>query len=165
MIIVAVALVVVQQVAPSVRWQEAKPAPAVTSAAPSVDLPDWARADPFAYERARCSPLVRGETPLETCQAETRLTLAAALGDALPDALRPPGAPEDCQMIREASGGSAYAVQCGARPRDAIAAPVLQEQDCRPRPDQRGGFSTTCRPTNAARDDDEGLKIKLWGDD
>lgn len=165
MIIAAVALLLFQQVAPSVTWQEAEPAQAAAHATPPVDLPEWARADPFAYERARCSPLVRGETPLEACQAETRLTLAAALGDALPDALRPAGAPEDCQMMREASGGSAYAVQCGARPRDAIAAPVLQEQDCRPRPDQRGGFSTSCRPTNPARGDDEGLKIKLWGDD
>ena len=161
MIIAAVALLLVQQVAPAVTWQEAEPAPTVAPATPSIDLPDWAR----AYERAQCSPLVCGETSLETCQAETRLTLAAALGDALPDALRPAGAPEDCQMMREASGGSAYAVQCGARPRDAIAAPVLQEQDCRPRPDQHGGFSTTCRPTNPARDDDEGLKIKLWGDE
>ena len=105
MIIAAVALLLVQQTVPSVTWQEAEPAPAVAPATPSIDLPDWARADPFAYERARCSPLVRGETPLETCQAETRLTLAAALGDALPEALRPAGAPEDCQMMREASGG------------------------------------------------------------
>lgn len=165
MIVVAVALLLVQQVAPSVTWQEPEPEPPAPAVAPSVDLPDWARADPFAYERSRCSPLMRGETPLETCQAETRLTLAAALGDALPDALRPVGEPEDCQMMREASGGSAYAVRCGAPRRDAIAAPVLQEQDCRPRPDQRGGFSTTCRPVNPARDDEEGLKIKLWGDD
>ena len=165
MIVATVAFMLIEQVAPSVTWQEAEPAPAATPATPSVDLPDWARADPFAYERARCSPLVRGETPLETCQAETRFILAGALGDALPAALRPTGAPDDCQMMREASGGSAYAIQCGARPRDAIAAPVLQEQDCRPRPDQRGGFSTACRPTNPTRDDEEGLKLKLWGDD
>ncbi len=164
MIIAAVALLLVQQVAPSITWQEA-PAAAPTTPAAIVDLPDWARADPFAYERARCSPLVRGDTPLETCQAETRFILAAALGDDLPAALRPTGAPDDCQMMREASGGSAYAVQCGARPRDAIAAPVLQEQDCRPRPDQRGGFSAECRPVTPSRDDEEGLKIKLWSDD
>jgi hypothetical protein len=164
MIIATVALLLVQQVAPSITWQDAAP---VEPAAPvaAIDLPDWARADPFAYERARCSPLVRGETPLETCQAETRFILARALGDTLPAALRPTGAPDDCQMMREASGGSAYAIQCGAPPRDAIAAPVLQEQDCRPRPDQRGGFSTACRPTNPARDDEEGLKLKLWGED
>lgn len=164
MIIAAVALLLVQQGAPSTTWGEAAPAEPAVPATMAVDLPDWARADPFAYERARCSPLVRGETPLEVCQAETRFILAAALGAALPAALRPSGAPDDCQMMRGASGGSAYAVQCGARPRDALIAPVPQEQDCRPRPDPRGGFDTGCRPVSPARDDAEGLKIKLWGD-
>jgi hypothetical protein len=52
-------------------------------------LPDGARHDPFGYERAECSPLTRspGET-LESCQVRVRRTLAA-LGDAVPDALKP----------------------------------------------------------------------------
>lgn len=165
MLIHALIVALLQQT-PSVVWQDAAPpaaaeAPAAT--APAVDIPDWARADPFAYERSRCSPLVRGDTPLETCQAETRARLAAAMGDDLPAALRPSGSPDDCQMMREAGGGSAYAVQCGDQRRDAAPSRPLQEQDCRPRPDGRGGFTSQCRPVVEGQEK-EGLSLRLWGD-
>ena len=53
-------------------------------------LPEEARADPFGYERAECSPLTRSRTEtLETCQLRVRRTLTAVLGDAVPDALKP----------------------------------------------------------------------------
>ena len=51
--------------------------PAASSAGP---LPEWAKADPFAFERARCSALVRGETPLNVCQAEVRRLLEGVSG-------------------------------------------------------------------------------------
>jgi len=166
MLVHAVIVALLQQT-PSVVWQDAAPVPEAAEPAPAaaaVEIPDWARADPFAYERSRCSPLVRGDASLETCQAQTRAALAAALGDDLPAALRPSGSADDCQMMREAAGGSAYAVQCGPQRRDAAVARPLQEQDCRPRPDSRGGFSSECRPVVQGQEQ-EGLRLKLWGDD
>ena len=53
-------------------------------------LPEGARADPFGYERSECSPLVRDRAEtLEACQRRVRRTLAATMGDAVPDALKP----------------------------------------------------------------------------
>ena len=43
-------------------------------------LPQWARDDPFAWERARCHPQIRGDTPLESCQFRVRQQLVAELG-------------------------------------------------------------------------------------
>jgi hypothetical protein len=52
-------------------------------------LPDGVRADPFGYERAECSPWTRNpDETLEACQVRVRQTLTAALGDAVPDALK-----------------------------------------------------------------------------
>lgn len=164
MIVAAVAVLLVQS---AVVWETPPEAaaPAPVAEQPVVQVPEWARSDPFAYERARCSPLVRGDKPLETCQAETRAMLAAALGDDLPDALRPAGADGDCQMMRESSGGSAYALQCGPQRRDAPVASQLQEQDCRSRPDRRGGFTSECRPVVEPGEKKDGLRLRLWGDD
>jgi len=166
MLFAALAQILMQQTAPAVVWNQ--PAPATIEApaappAPSTSLPDWALADPFAYERAHCSAMVRGSTPLETCQAEARAQLAAALGDALPDALKPVGMPDDCRMAREAGGGSAYARQCGPQQRTGAVATPPPEQDCRSRPARGGGFTSECRPTSGQ--EDEGLKLRLWGDD
>jgi hypothetical protein len=67
----------------------------------------------------------------------------------------------DCQMIQSSAGGSAYAMQCGPKSRAATAPSTLQEMDCRPRPVE-GGFSSECRPVEAAAG--KGLSLKLWGD-
>jgi len=162
----ALALALMQQAAPAVVWDQPAPT-AETASAPlpptTASLPDWALADPYAYERAHCSPMVRGAAPLETCQAEARAQLAAALGDDLPDALKPVGAPDDCRMAREAGGGSAYAQQCGPQQRSGSALTQPAEQDCRPRPARGGGFTSECRP--ASGQEGEGLKLRLWGDD
>ncbi|HZW15340.1 MAG TPA: hypothetical protein VFF66_03690 [Brevundimonas sp.] len=62
---------------------------AVLSQQAAFTLPEEARADPFGYERAECSPLIRDRTEtLEACQLRVRRTLSVALGDALPDALK-----------------------------------------------------------------------------
>ena len=93
---------------PEIAWDA--PAPAVAEvAAPrpeGASVPQWALTDPFGYERARCNPMVRGDTPLDVCQSQVRSALAAALGDDLPDALRPRGMAGDCQMVEAAAGGS-----------------------------------------------------------
>jgi hypothetical protein len=125
-------------------------------------VPDWGLADPFGYERARCSPLVRGAKSMETCQTEVREQLALAMGDGLPDALRPAGMAGDCQMMQSAAGGSSYALQCGPQSRNLSSGPALREMDCRPRPVE-GGFSSECRPVESTGG--KGLSLKLWGDD
>ncbi len=169
MLIAALAYLVIQPAATAVVWEQPPAAIEASSGAsgeatperPATTLPDWALADPFGYERARCNPMVRGAKTLEACQAETRIALATALGDDLPDALRPPGMAGDCQMIQAAGGGSAYALQCGSQSRSASTSTVPQEMDCRPRP-ERGGFSSECRPLHQ---EEKGLKLRLWGGD
>lgn len=167
MIAAAFALILMQQAAPAstVVWHDAPPIAAEAPETPSVqraDVPEWGRTDPFAYERSQCSPMLRGATSLEACQADVRGRLYLALGETLPAALRPSGAVDDCQMRRDAAQGSPYAVQCGAPSREARAPAVPQEQDCRPRP-ERGGFSSECRRVDAKAD--KGLTLKLWGED
>ena len=168
MIAAVFALVLAQQAATVVWENPPPPEPIAAEQTPSAPadatsvLPEWARADPFAFERARCSPLVRGDRPMEVCQAETRALLAAALGGALPEALRPPGMSGDCQMMRAQGGGSAYALQCGPRSRPATASAALREQDCRPRV-EGGAFTSQCRPVDDLGG--KGLSLRLWGAD
>lgn len=121
-------------------------------------LPEWALRDPYSYERAQCSPLVRGDVPLGDCQARVRVELAAALGDALPPGLRP-AALENCRPS-DASGG----VVCGPQRRSAASGPSLVEQDCSTRATSEG-FSSECRPVGQDDDDGGGLKLRLWGGD
>lgn len=147
---------------PEIAWDAPAPA-AAEVAAPrpeGASVPQWALTDPFGYERARCNPMVRGDTPLDVCQSQVRSALAAALGDDLPDALRPRGMAGDCQMVEAVAGGSDYALQCGDRSRNAVASTAPQEMDCRPRP-ERGGFTSECRPANSL--ESKGLKLRLWG--
>lgn len=161
--IAAFALLLFQQPLPTVVWEGPAPAPMGETPAPMVQhsVPAWGLADPFGFERARCSPLVRGDKSIETCQAEVREQLALAMGPDLPEALRPSGMAGDCQMIQAGAGGSAYAVQCGPQSRTASAPSALREMDCRPRPVE-GGFSSECRPVDSTAS--KGLSIKLWGD-
>ena len=167
--------VMLQQAAPlpaatgQVVWETPAPvAPAEAVAA--IDLPaipDSARADPWGYERAECSPLIRSsQESLETCQARVRVTLAAHLGDALPAGLIPAGAPDEC---RQEAAGDRYALQCGTPVRATRPTAVLEDRSCetRPRVQPRGGVAWTeeCRPASGPREDNDGLKVRLGGRD
>jgi len=166
----AVFTLILQQAATGqVVWSEpAPPAAAVAPAATTThNLPDWARADPFGYERSECSPMIRkaSETQ-EACQARVRIELASDLGDALPAALRPAAAPDSC---RQEAAGDRYAVQCGAPTRDAAPTVALEEQACdtRPQVQPQGGVAWTqeCRPASGVRTGQDGLKFRLGGRD
>ena len=164
----AVFAVMLQQAATGqVVWETPPPRPAGTVAtAPPPPIPDSARADPYGYERAECSPLVRkADDSMEACQARVRVALAAHLGDALPAGLAPAGAPDECR--REAAGDR-YALQCGAPARPDRPAAVLAERSCetRPRAQPQGGVAWTeeCRPANGVREE-EGLTLRLGGRD
>lgn len=166
--------VMLQQTAPlpaatgQVVWETPVPVEAAQPAA--VDLPpipDSARADPWGYERAECSPLIRSsQETLEACQARVRVTLAAHLGSALPAGLAPAGATNDC---RQEAAGDRYALQCGAPSRPQRPATVLEERSCetRPRAQAAGGVAWTeeCRPASGRREDGDGLRVRLGGRD
>ncbi len=167
--------VMLQQAAPlpaatgQVVWETPAPvAPAEPVVAADIPaIPDSARADPWGYERAECSPLIRtAEESMEACQARVRVILAAHLGDALPVGLTPAGAPDEC---RQEAAGDRYALQCGAPARAARPTAVLEERNCetRPRAQPQGGVAWTeeCRPASGRREDDEGLRIRLGGED
>jgi len=132
---------------------------------PALDPPAWALADPYGWERAECSPLVRKDATLEACQVRVRTQLSAALGDALLADLRP-GVIQDCRQVPSDTGG--YQVQCGAPPRASRAGPDLDEQICdtRPRAQAQGGVAWVedCRPASG-RSQDGGLSLRLFGDD
>ena len=159
----AFALAMVLQQA--VVWETPAPPPEaepVETAAPASDLPAWAVADPFAWERSQCSPLVSRE-PLDVCQARVRVELSAALGDRLPAGLRPAGAPVPCLATPGDDGK--YPLQCGVPERQAAATVTPTVPDCRPRPQRQGGsvaFVTDCRAENAG---DGGLSFRLFGKD
>lgn len=161
-------LMMQQAAAGQIVWNN--PAP-VEPAAPVVaapPIPDWAREDPFGYERSECSPLIRkSDETMEACQARVRTVLAANLGDALPRGLAPANAADQC---RQEADGDRYAMQCGAPSRTSPAGPVLQERSCetRPRVRAQGGvaWQQDCRPAGGQRtDEDEGLRIRLGGRD
>jgi hypothetical protein len=166
--------VMLQQAAPlpaatgQVVWATPMPVEAAQPAA--VDLPpipDSARADPWGYERAECSPLIRSsQESLEACQARVRVTLAAHLGAALPAGLAPAGAPDEC---RQEAAGDRYALQCGTPARAVRPAAVLEERSCetRPRVQPRGGvaWAEECHPASGGREPDQGLKVQLGGRD
>lgn len=159
-------LFLMQQPASTIVWETPAPEPAADAPAPTPqhNVPDWGVADPFGYERARCNPVIRGDKPLDVCQAEVRSQLALALGDKLPDSLRPVGMTDSCQMRRNEADGSSYAVLCATPSRPAAISSVPQETDCRSRPDRNGGgFTSECRPLNAP--EDKGATLRLWGRD
>lgn len=130
-------------------------------------LPQWAKDDPYAWERARCHPQVRGDTPLETCQLSVRRQLAAELGDSLPAALRPTSELENCARAQADAG---YAVQCD-QPREVRGPSTPQLADrgrCETRPRARpdGGvvWEEVCEQSGG-RDNDSGLRVNLSGRD
>ena len=155
-----------QQAAPAVVWSDDPPAPVeAVAAAPVPVLPAHALADPFGWERSQCSPFIRRDEPLEHCQARVRVTLAAVLGDRLPDGLRPSAALENCTPGTAANG---YAMQCGPRPVAALGAPAPLEKVCDSRPQRTPGgslaFNSDCRPAAGEARETEGLRIRLGGD-
>lgn len=163
--------VLLQQAAPAatdqVVWET--PAPVEAAIAPAVEIPtipDSARADPYGYERAECSPLIRKVAEsMEACQQRVRVALAANLGAALPAGLAPTGATDEC---RQEAAGDRYALQCGAPRRADRPAAVMEERTCetRPRAQPRGGVAWTeeCRPASGVHTD-EGLTVRLGGRD
>ncbi len=163
--------VMLQQAAPAatgqVVWQTPAAPEPVAAVAEAPPIPDSARADPWGYERAECSPLVRKATEsMEACQSRVRTALAANLGEALPAGLAPAGAPEQC---RQEAAGDRYALQCGAPSRPDRPTAALEERACetRPRVQPSGGVAWTeeCRPASGRQDEDEGLRIRLGGRD
>eukprot|EP01089_Gocevia_fonbrunei_P017602 TRINITY_DN5759_c0_g1_i10.p2 TRINITY_DN5759_c0_g1~~TRINITY_DN5759_c0_g1_i10.p2 ORF type:complete len:169 (-),score=4.07 TRINITY_DN5759_c0_g1_i10:157-663(-) len=161
-----VAAVILQQAATGpVVWQT--PAPStpevVATTAPVPDLPDWARADPYGYERSECSPLLRAaDETLEACQARVRRTLAVHLGAALPVGLSAGEADEQC---RQAAAGDRYALQCGTPSRSGAAGPTLVEQTCQSRPKARpeGGvvWVEECRQADGRPLPEGGLQLRV----
>ena len=153
-----------QQTAPGpVVWASpAEPVPVAAAAVTAPPIPDWARADPFGYERSECSPLIRAATePMEACQSRVRFALAANLGDALPAGLRPTGSLDNC---RQEAAGDRYAMQCGAPTRSVPPGPDLQDRNCTTRPSVTGQGAVAFREecTLGGREvREEGLKINL----
>lgn len=158
-----------QQTSPAaadqVVWSEPPAAAPVVAEVAPPPIPDSARADPYGYERAQCSPLIRsaGE-PLEVCQQRVRSVLAAHLGDALPAGMAPGPASDGC---RQEAAGDRYALQCGAPSGSSRAAAVLDERICETRPRAQPGGGVTweeqCRPASRRDERDEGLTLR-WGD-
>lgn len=141
-----------------------EPAPAPASAAST--LPDWARDDPFAWERSQCSPLVRAaDEGADACQARVRATLRTELGEtALPAAMRTQPM-EECGPAGEAGR---YQTQCLPRERTSQATPTAPpERRCEVRPQRAGrdgavGFQEVCEPRPGEQ---QGLRINLGGRD
>jgi len=169
MFVIVLAVLFQQAAAGQVVWETPGLGEPVEAAAP-VDIPaipDSARADPYGYERAECSPLVRKtEESMESCQQRVRVALAANLGAALPAGLTPASGADNC---RQEAAGDRYALQCGSPTRTDRPAAVLEERICetRPRLQPRGGVAWTedCQPASGRRDEGDGLKIRLGGRD
>lgn len=161
----AIILVLQQAAGSGVVWDTPVPAADPMPPAPAAAgaLPAWALADPFAWERAECNPMIRRESSLESCQARVRGELFAALGDRLPAGLLPSGTPVPCLATPGEDG--AYPVQCGVPERTVTAAPSAQAPDCRPRPTRQGGsvaFVTECRTEGTG--ETGGLSFRLGKD-
>lgn len=155
-------LLALQQSPGGVVWDAPSIEPdAAVAAAEAPDLPAWALADPFGWERSQCSPLVRGDEPMEACQARVRADLSLALGDRLPPGLRPSNAPTPCQATPSADGS--FPVECREPERRVAAANTVQDQVCESRPRREGGgvaFVTECRPAGASAER-QGLRLRL----
>lgn len=155
-------LLALQQTAGAVVW-ETPPVDVVEAVevAEAPDLPAWALADPFGWERSQCSPLVRGDEPMDACQSRVRADLSLALGDRLPAGLRPADAPTPCQTTPSADGS--FPVECREPERRVAAANTVQDQVCESRPRREGGavaFVTECRPAGASSER-QGLRFRL----
>ena len=169
MFIALVSIFLLQQTPaqPTIVWNTPVEPPAAIPAAPPPPIPDWARADPFGYERSECSPLIRkAEESQDACQARVRIALAANLGEALPDALKPVGTTTgEC---RQTAAGDRYALQCGTPARPDRPLPTSGERTCETRPQaQPGGgvvWQENCRPADGRAPADDGLRVRIGQD-
>lgn len=158
-------VLVMQQAAPGrVVWNAPAPVEVEAPAIAAPPIPDWARADPFGYERSECSPIIReADETMEACQTRVRTVLAANLGDALPRGLSPVNAADQC---RQEAADDRYDMQCGATSRAIPAGPALQEDRAcanRPQGQARGGIAweRVCETTHNSQS--EGLKWTIGG--
>ncbi|NBW07076.1 MAG: hypothetical protein EBR82_03520 [Caulobacteraceae bacterium] len=171
------AALMLQQAAGMISWNPPPaadapmPAEAAEAAGPRAaptepELPGWALADPFSWERSQCSPMIRKEASMELCQARVRTQLAAALGDRLPPGLQPSGV-EGCRQVSNGAGG--YELTC-APPQRAMAssasAPAAEVCEERPAATGSGGvnFERRCTPATGPKPAEEGLRFRLGGD-
>ncbi|HEY0103112.1 MAG TPA: hypothetical protein VGB60_06585 [Brevundimonas sp.] len=166
MLAIVFAAMLQQAATGQVVW-EAPPAIPVAAPTPIPAIPDYARADPFGYERSECSPLIRkASETLEACQVRVRSALAANLGAALPPGLAPSASAEQC---RQEAAGDRYALQCGTPARSVRASATPEERTCetRPQAQAQGGVVWTeeCRPADGRAPTQDGLRIRLGGDD
>lgn len=171
MLVAVLSALVLQQSAPQtppgqIVWNETPADTLAPPAAPPPPIPEWARTDPFGYERSECSPMVRAASEtLEGCQARVRFALAANLGDTLPVGLAGGDGAEDC---RQEAAGDRYALQCGPTRRNSTLTPPMTAQRCERRPQRQGGavvWQEECEPADGSRTEEGGLRLKLWGDD
>ncbi|MFN3558865.1 MAG: hypothetical protein ACK4UQ_06215 [Brevundimonas sp.] len=160
------ALMLQQAAAGPVVWTTPLPAPEPVAAAEAPPLPDWARADPYGYERSECSPLIRAASEtMETCQTRVRFALAANLGNAVPAGLRPTASMDNC---RQEAAGDRYALQCAAPSRTVPAEPDLRDKVCNTRPSgTREGVMTYREECTVGGQPvrEEGLRINLGARD
>lgn len=171
MLAAAIALLLSPQTAPATAGQVvwAEPAPPVTEAPPAPappPIPDSARLDPYGYERAQCSPLIRpADESLGACQSRVRSVLAAHLGDSLPPGLTPSPAADNC---RQAATDDRYGMECARQARTVPDGPQLRERTCVSRPGVTASGAVAFREecTVGGREErDEGLRIRLGGND
>ena len=167
MLTAVVAAIMLQQAAGMISWnppiEPDANTPVAAPAASAVVLPDWALADPFAWERSQCSPIIRKDASMEMCQARVRTDLAAALGDKLPPALAPSGI-EGCRQVTNPAGG--YVLTCAPVQREmsGSTAPVAEVCEERPTATAGGAVSFERRCTSSARPAaQDGLSFRLGG--
>ena len=104
---------------PTIVWSAEEPAPTPTPvsqpiAAPIVDIPEWGRNDPYAWERAQCSPLLRGDEVLAACQSRVRIALDAALGADTPAGLAVRPGDLECSQMAARGDSQTYDLACGS---------------------------------------------------
>lgn len=171
------AALMLQQAAGMISWSpppaadapmppEASESSAPRAAAPrEPELPGWALADPFSWERSQCSPMIRKEASMELCQARVRTQLAAALGDRLPPGLQPSGV-EGCRQVSNGQGG--YELTCAPPQRQTASStgtPAPEVCEERPTATGSGGvnFERRCAPATGQTQRD-GLSFRIGGD-
>lgn len=166
MLAIVFAVLLQQAVPGQVVWTTPITPPAEAPVASRPALPEAARADPYGYERAECSPYVRASSEtLEACQFRVRTALAAGLGDATPAGLRPSAESARC---RPEPGADGFAVDCSIA-RSVPAGPDLADRRCETRATRlpQGGVAYTenCASTRPGESASQALSIKLFGDD
>lgn len=148
----------VQQAAPgAVIWETPAPVPVARPApAAGPSLPASALADPYGYERAQCSPLIRSPSEsMEACQGRVRAAFAVQANA------------EEPRECRQETAGDRYALNCGSPSRPDRPATAMSERVCETRPQARPGggvaWEETCRADGRPAEQG-GLKFRLGGD-